>query len=447
VAGDQSPTIVRDETQGMPGPLPYTTADGNPLFTWVHIPYERFGGRIWGRSPHDRIIHKNDQLNQTDSLVQLIIQRMSNPVWLEPKGSEVKKFTGEPGLVVKYNPLLAAGNAKPERIEGSNVPHSVIAWRQQQLIDIETLSGTTDALKGARPAGVEAFSAMQLLVERAQSRFAMVLSERGMGYRQWYKIALEIERAYGPEERFFAVMGPNGTWQNQIFKQSDLTGSVQVIVEDGSQAPKTNLGKRASIQQLQQMGIVNPKDPDQAYTILKIYGETELMPVLDLDVKSALQEQDAFERWSQSAESMMAAQQQGMMSQAYATVADPTTGQPMQAPPMETPFVRKPWQNDPVHLSEHRKWALSDTATQLFAQRPELEAPFAAHLAEHETQAMLQSTGMPRFGGAVPMLPGPGQEPGHGPGAGQALSNSTRESGNPADVKEVAQGTENIPRA
>ena len=49
----------------------------------------------------------------------------------------MKKFTGEPGLVVKYSPLLGANGAKPEKIEGSNVPASLINMRKMLLEDIE----------------------------------------------------------------------------------------------------------------------------------------------------------------------------------------------------------------------------------------------------------------------------------------------------------------------
>jgi hypothetical protein len=434
VLGDTIPEIVFDESQSLPGPLPYTTPQGDAIWPWIHEPYERIGGRIWARGPLDLIIQKNDQLNQLDSLIQLIVQRMGNPIWLEPKGSEVKKFTGEPGLVVKYNPLIAAGNAKPERIEGSNVPHSLISIRQQTVADIADLAGTNDVLKGAKPAGVEAFSAMQLLVERSQSRFGMVLSERGEGYRQWYQVALELERAYGPDTRFFAIVGPNGTWQGQQFQRADLMGSVQIIIEDGSQAPKTNLGKRAAITQLQQLQILNPQDPDQTYSILRTYGQQELLPALDADVKSALQEQDAFERWALSPASQMVP---GMPT------TDPMTGMPGPAPMQPSspsPMVRKPWHSDTIHISEHRKWALQDAARQLFAQRPDLEASFVQHMAEHEQGAMMAGAGQPLF------APAPPPAPAGAPGAGQALVNSNRESGNPADDKEIAQGTENVGR-
>ena len=297
-AGDASPVVVRMDDQSLPGPLPYHNAKGNPIFPWIHAGYEHMGGRVWARSPLEPGLSKQDQLNQLDSLTQLIVQRTANPIWLEPKGAEVKKFTGEPGLVVKYNALMGGGNAKPERIPGENIPVTVIALRQSILTDLESLMGTSDILKGQRPPNVEAFSALQLLVERSQSRFGPALAERGRLYREWYQIAIELEREFGPKERVYAVLGPNQSWTFQEFKKADLSGEITVLIEDGSQTPKTSLGKRAAIEQLNQLGFLDKTDAEQRYTILKAFGQTDLLPSLDNDVKSALQEQDAFERWA-----------------------------------------------------------------------------------------------------------------------------------------------------
>ena len=116
--------------------------------------------------------------------------------------------------------------------------------------DFNDQLGTTDPFKGGKPPGVEAFSAMQLLVERSQTRFTIPLEERGRGRQQWSLLALELERLYGPDERKFAVMGANGALTFEAFKHANITGDIELVVEDGLQQPKTNLGKRAAVQQL-----------------------------------------------------------------------------------------------------------------------------------------------------------------------------------------------------
>lgn len=438
--------IVRWADESLPGPLPYVTKDGQRIFNIIHTSYEPVGGRLWARGPLEPILQKQDQINQLDSLIQLIVQRMGNPVWLEPKGAEVTKFTGEPGLVVKYNPLTA-GNAKPEKIEGSNVPITLLNLRQQLFSDVERLAGTYDVIKGQKPTGVEAFSALQLLVERSQSRFAIPLQERGDTYRSWYQIALELERQYGPQARTWAVLGPNQTWTYQQFKNATLVGGVEILIEDGSQMPKTSLGKRAAIEQLRQMNALNFQDPDIQYSVLRAFGQTDLVPSLDYHVKAALQEQDAFERWAMMTQPMP--QMAPMMDPATGQPAmDPTTGEPAMSmqmgvvPPPMLPggralFGRKPWHNDMVHVAEHTKWLNSDKMRQILDERPWVE-PYAVQLlAEHQMaiqQQMMEQAAM--------QGPAPGAEKKPG-GAGRGLGDSNRESGAPNEPRGQGQRADN----
>lgn len=459
IGDDNQALVVRDEMESCPGPLPVRDQDSKPYIPFVHISYQPIGGRLWARGPIDPVIQKQDQINQIDSLIQLIITRVANPIWLEPKGAEVKSFTGEPGLVVKYNPLVAGGTAKPERLAGENIPVTLFQLREQYLRDFEQLAGTFDVLKGSRPPNVQAFSAMQLLVERAQARLATVFKERGRGYRDWYSMALELERQYGPDERAFAVLGPNRGWTFQQFKVASLNGSIEIIVEDGSTAPKTNLGERASIEQANQLGLINPQDAEQKYAILNRMGLSYLSPSLDYDVKSALQEQDAFEKWArnpqasnpvivkaamsqyakqmaayQQAQTVIDQQQQAAEGQA-AMIGQPAppAPAPLQKPtvPEISPFKIKPQHDSAVHWAEHRKWGNSDSARQLFADRPDLEPLYWLHLADHkaEMQANLAD--------AQASMPGP-------PKRGAPLERSNSESGNSEDVprghKEAAQG-------
>jgi hypothetical protein len=484
-AGDASPVIIRMENEGLPGPLPYHDVKGNPLFPWLHAGYEHMGGRIWARSPLEPLLSKQDQINQIDSLIQLIVQRTANPVWLEPKGAEVKKFTGEPGLVVKYNAMIGGGTAKPERIAGENIPPTLIQLRTSLLQDYDTLAGTSDILKGQRPPNVEAFSALQLLVERSQSRFGPALAERGLLYRGWYQLALELEREFGPEARVFSVLGPNQAWTFENYKKADLSGEISVLIEDGSQTPKTSLGKRAAIEQLNQLGLLDVTDAEQKYNIYKVFGSTDLVPSLDNDVKSALQEQDAFEKWANDPEASLvkpslpppmalpgqplagpppapmdggspeAPEVPGSAAPAGPDLGGdvaPTGGADAALPPNPTPaqppgpglvptqqfVVPMPmhvqyWHRDNIHNAEHRKWANTDNAFKVWQERPDLIPEFTAHMQMHDLAAASkqmqaqQIQGMAAGGIAVSAPPG-------AQGTGQALERSNAESGNPADV-------------
>lgn len=416
VAGDTNPVLLQEPDEGMPGPNPLKDIEGNPLFPFVHAQYEHMGGRLYGRSALSPLIQKQDQINQLDSLIQLIIQRNANPAWVIPENAGIENITGEPGLIIKWNVLAAQGQGKPERIPGENIPQTLFALREQYLRDIEDLSGAFDIIKGQKPSGVEAFSALQLLVERSQSRFTSVLKARGDMYQDWYSLALELERQFGPQARVWSVISPNRGYTFKQFENAQLQGQIQIQIEDGSNMPKTSLGKRAAIEQANQLQLLNPADPDQRYALLQTFGLSDLSPALDMHVQTALQMQDAFERWAQ--------QPQG-----------------------PSPLTIKPWFDLQIHLNERVKWLNTDRMREILVETPALEPIITAHL------QMLQMGLMPM---GVPVAPGPGGhmgspeqvgQPGNQPpgaaGGGQAMTNSNKESSGDIVPRGQKQGPPN----
>lgn len=460
--GEKTPIVVHlEEDEAVPGPLPYVDADGQPLWPFSHAGYEHVGGRTLASGALDPIIQKQDQLNQLDSMIQMIIQRMANPIWLEPKGAEVEKFTGEPGLVVKWNPLTVQGNAKPERIAGEGPHGSLFQIREQYIKDIEELAGTFDIVKGSKPTGVEAFSALSLLDERSKSRFATVFKSRAAAYAHNAKIQLELEREFGPDKITKAVLSPAKTYTYETFLRANLQGSVNVVVESGTQAPKTSLGKRAAIEHLNTLGFLNPEDPDQRYKIYQEFGMTGLSPSLDLHVTSALRKQQAFEEWAVDekkigawAQQTMVAQQQHDAAQAAAPVGvDPATGasmgqaqlEPLPSPLDGTPLKWRPWYNPTIHEQEFLKWANGDTVQQLITQNPDLEGLLAGHLLEIQIAKMEAAAGMiggqPLADGAPPAQGQ--QKPGQPKQSGNAMNGSNRESTQGNEPKGNGEGAQN----
>src|SRR3990167_2592196 len=141
IAGDKQPVLIRSEKESIPGPIPYKDRDSMVIFPFAFAIFEHIGGRLYGRGALAPLIQKQDQLNQLDSLIQMIIQRTANPVWIVPEGAGIDHFTGDPGLVMKWNPLASGGQGKPERIGGENVQPALFRLREQYLKDIEELAG------------------------------------------------------------------------------------------------------------------------------------------------------------------------------------------------------------------------------------------------------------------------------------------------------------------
>jgi hypothetical protein len=407
VVGDTSPMLLEVQEEGVPGPLPYTDIEGNPLFPFAHSQYEHLGGRLYGRSALSPLIQKQDQLNQLDSLVQLCIQRTANPAWIIPENAGIENLTGEPGLIVKWNVLAAQGQGKPERIAGIPIDASLFEYRAQIIKDIEELSGAFDIIKGQKPTGIEAFSALQLLVERSQSRFTSVFQSRGEMYRRWFSLALELERQFGPDQRVWAVIGPNRGYTFRHFENAQLQGQVSIQVEDGSNMPKTALGKRAAIEQANQLQLIDPNDPDQKYALLTNFGLSDLVPSLNIHVQAALQIQDAFEQWIEN-------------------------------PAGESPLRVRPWYDPRVHWIERVKWLNGDKMREMLTdpqKGPQLEQIIMAHL--QQLQMILNPPQQVGPDGK-PLAQGPGGPPTPQGGA-LAMKNSNQNSGS---IGAVPQGNQ-----
>lgn len=384
IVGGSNPIVLDVPEESLPGPFPYKDIEGKPLFPFFFAQYEHVGGRLYGSSAISPLIPKQDQINQLDSLSMLIIQRMANPVWVIPENAGIEHFSGEPGLVMKWNPLAAGGTtAEPKKIEGSDIPSSIPMWRELSMKDIEEGSGAYDIIKGQKPTGVEAFSALQLLVERSQSRFTTVFQARGEMYRRWYSFALEMERQFGPDQRTMSIIAPNRGYTFKHFENAQLQGAIQIVIEDGSTIPKTSLGRRAAIEQANNLMLLNAQDPDQRYTLLSSFGLQDMVPTLNIHVQTALRVQDEFEEWAKN---------------------------PVGIPPL----AMKPWFDAQVHWTERIKWLNTDRMKDLLTADPALEQVIYQHLAE------LQMILTP----PAPTEPGQPGEGGKQTPSGQASKNS-----------------------
>jgi hypothetical protein len=468
--GETAPIVLHLEAEeAVPGPMPYVDAEGMPVFPFSHACYEHVGGRVLGSGALDPIIQKQDQLNQLDSMLLMTLQRASSPILLEPKGAEVEHFTGEPGLRVTWNPLTVQGNAEPKWLIGPGPHSSTFAIREQYLQDIEELSGTFDIMKGGKPPNVEAFSALALLDERSKSRFASVFQSRGDAYAHNLKVQLELVRAFGPDKITEAVLAPNRKYTLQTFMKADLQGSVSVVVENGTQQPKTSLGRRAAIEHLNTLGFINPQDPDQAYKVFQEFGCTYLSPSLDVHVQAAHQKQEAFELWATDQNKLMAWAQQQMQlqqgfmqeqenaqvehvvqsEQAIAAGGEPPMQAAPPAPPsplIGTPLEWRGWYNANIHKQEFLKWANGDRIRELIQEKPEVIGLLEAHLMEMDIKLMEEMSGMiggQMLGDTAQPAPAGQQKKDRKGGNGSAMGNSNTESTTDNEPKGNGEGSQN----
>lgn len=424
IVGDSSPKILHlEDSEGLPGPLPYTDVKGRPLFTFAHAAYEHVGGRVLGSSALDPAIPKIDELNRHDSLVEMIMMGMASPLWIVAKGSEPQflERSGRP-MIINWDPLVANGRGEPKRVKGQEPGAAFSAIREQKVHDIEEAMGTGSLLKGVQPQGVEAYSALQLLDEISKSRFANAFQARAEVIREWFGWALEIERAYGPKQRPFSIMQPNRAWALQIFEKADLSllGDIKIIVEADTTMPTTTLGKRAALEHGNQLGLfgqAGQRSPDVTFAMMELLGVTELAPGLNAHIEASLRIQEAFMTWLESGGPAK-----------LRTVPDSITQQPVpDATDPAYPLQWRPWYDPDIHRQQLLLWANSDRMTVLFQKYQGAVGLVTAYLAEIDLAIQMKQQGDMDPDPAKAVAPG---------GAGMAMANSSQ---NSAPVGNTAQ--------
>lgn len=348
--------VVAKNQVGYAGPLPYgaKTADGGrqPFLPFVFFPQKLVPGSMFTKTVADDVAAKQIQRNQWESIIQACGMRVGSPVWLKPAGSNVRNMSGEPGQIIEYN-SLGPGSAKPERIPGQGIPLSFIQMIERCDKDIENLAATYDVIKGARPEGVSAGIALQILQERGMSRYGPLFILWEFSWSEWARQALEIFREFATEERLLRIKGRDGQWQVEKFIGADLQGRVDVVPEAGSSMPRSSLVDRAEMEQLVAIGVLPPPrtDPELQLKFLETYGRTNLTPSMAADTKNAIMENEAFRALAED------------QTLAQATADDVAAAQEMDYPTLlavleqkfgvKIPRVRAAIDDHAIHSREH----------------------------------------------------------------------------------------------
>ena len=281
-------------------PYPYMTARGEPFFNIVHIPYDKRPGSLLGRTPAFDLIEKQRTRNRVEAIGEMILMRMSNPVWLVPTPGTQGEITGHVGQKIPYDPHQTDG-AKPERVEGAMMSPAIVNWLDRIDRDFAEISAQFEVARGERPLAVRSAAAIDRLKELSSDRATGVFTNFAIGISEWQQQAFEIFRKVAPPERYFRILGDEAAWTVGKIQEADLKGGVDIWAEPGASTPKTHLERLATLELLMERGVVNPADPLVQMRILREYGMAGMSPELDADDQYIAREHDRFKRGGQIA--------------------------------------------------------------------------------------------------------------------------------------------------
>jgi hypothetical protein len=386
--------------------LPYKDLQNKPFLPLVHFNFDPIPGSAMGKTVGNDLALKQKQRNEVESLIQLTVMRMANPVWILPYGVDVEGFSGQPGAVLKVYQLSQTNSNRPERLPGENVPSSVMQWLEKIDNDFDDVSSVYDTLKGGAAPGVTAGYAIQLLTERGQSRWGPLFQRWENGWVQWAEQVTAMTREYMPSDQIRQMLGENGDWEIQSFKSTDL-GQFKIKVEQGSIKPRSELTEQAQVDNLIAKGLIDLTNPAVKAEVLRSIGMSKYDQHSDIDMKDSAREEDGFYR----------------IATQLPLVPETIQG---------SVRFRELIDNHQVHIYSHKQFAKGDRFLKLPA---EWQEAWYAHIQQHgmrlQQEAMMMMGPPPGAPGSEGP-PGQGGPPESGPPENLAASDKGGHIQNPA---------------
>lgn len=260
------------------GPSPCEGPDLGDWHPYSECRWEIMPGRFWGKGALDDGAEIQKRVNSIDATVILTRKTMAIPQWLIPLGIGVEpgRTSGRPGLEMFYRG--DGSGSKPERLMSAGVHESVFAERERAVEDFKQVTGAIDILKGDRPPGVTAASALSMLYEVGTGKLFPVLGrwKRFIENDQKKQLRLIAKNYSEPREDFIRMLRMKNTELSEQeinnFIGSDLYDNCNVIIEAGSNIPKLQAAEQALLLEVAATGALSLEQPANRSEFLNRLG-------------------------------------------------------------------------------------------------------------------------------------------------------------------------------
>lgn len=261
------------------GDSPYLGPELGDWHPYSECRWEIMPGRFWGKSPLDNAAEIQKQINSIDAVIVLTRKTMAIPQKLIPMSSGIPhgQWTGRPGQEIYYRDT---GGQPPSVIPPVGVDATVFQERAQRIEDLKTITGAIDILKGDKPNGVTAASALELLYEVGTGKLFPILDRWKAFVENSQKKQLRIIAKFYKEPRpdFIRMLkSKNKELSDQDISQfigTDLYDNCNVVVEAGSNITKLQAAKKQELREAAQAQVLNLQDPNNRIEYLTQMGIT-----------------------------------------------------------------------------------------------------------------------------------------------------------------------------
>jgi hypothetical protein len=336
------------------GPLPLRTNTGAtlPKFSYTMFRHDLVPGRLWGSTPCEDMVPLQRRINGIDC--QLILNRKTllNPWILAPKGSGLSPGTThmKPGATVTYN-FVGVG-AAPQVVQGTPLPTQVMDERQHCVDAINELAEGPGTQAAEAPSQTRSGIALHWQKEQLDEYGIARLERWAEFHAERDRKRLILAQQHYREDRAIKIRGEGSGWQVRTFQGADLRGNTDVVVDPGSEVPRSRSAQTQVLFDSIEAGIVDIANPIERQKVIEELGLTRFDTEIGPDRRLAQLEN--------------AAMDQGQMQ------------------------VVQPEHNDDVHALEHLAVMKSP---EFSTKPPEVQALHRYHLAAHHESKAAKELG------------------------------------------------------
>ena len=274
------------------GDSPYVGPELGDWHPYSECRWEIVPGRFWGKSPLDNASEIQKQINSIDAVIVLTRKTMAIPQKLIPMSSGIAhgSWTGRPGQEIFYRDT---GGQAPSIIPPVGVDSTVFQEREQRIEDLKAVTGAIDILKGDKPGGITAASALELLYEVGTGKLFPILDRWKTFVECSQKKQLRIISKFYKEPRpdFIRLLkSKNKELSDQAISQfigTDLYDNCNVVVEAGANVTKLQAAKKQELREAAQAQVLDLQNPDNRIEYLQQMGISGFDSDVGPDMKRA----------------------------------------------------------------------------------------------------------------------------------------------------------------
>lgn len=301
--------VVANNVTLYAGATPYEGPELGDWHPYSECRWEIVPGRFWGKSPLDAACEIQKRINSIDAVMILTRKTMAIPQKLVPTTAGIPpgSWTGRPGQQI---PWSGRDGAKPEIIPGVGVDPTVFKEREQCVDDLKSIMGALDILKGDRPPGVNAASALSLLYEVGTGKLFPALDrwKRFIEQDQKKQLRLIAKNYREPRPDYIRILKMKNKELSEEsidkFIGEDLYDNCNVIVEAGSNVPKLQAAMQSRLMEAAQVGVLALDQPANRMEFNRQMGITGFDNDVEPDVKRQEWENDLLDNADHSQDNM-----------------------------------------------------------------------------------------------------------------------------------------------